>query len=151
MFEKKFAGLKTFREFDLHRCFNGSWTGEADESFRLGENQITERRKAGCYATHRRVGEDADVKSLLLMISSQGSRDLGHLHQGQNPFVHSRAAPARTDDDKRKFLTRGSFDQPRKSFTDNRSHAPHDEGRVGHSDCHSSGAYHAGAGDGGVG
>ena len=49
-----------------------------------------------------------------------------------------------------KSSRRGSLDEPRQPFADDRAHAPHDEGRIGHAKRHAAGANHAGAGEGRV-
>ena len=48
--------------------------------------------------------------------NAQGGRDLGHLHEGEDPFVHPRPA-ARTRDDDQRQLLRVASSMARVSFS----------------------------------
>ena len=71
--------------------------------------------------------------------------DLGHLHQGEDALVHAGAAARTGDDNQRQLLGRGAFDGAGEFFADDRAHAAHDEGGIGHAEGDATAADHAGS------
>ena len=57
MIQKKLAALKAFWQLLPHRLFDDARAGETDQRIGLSDIHIAEHRKAGGYATGRRVSE----------------------------------------------------------------------------------------------
>lgn len=85
------------------------------------------------------------------MIAGECGRDLGHLHEGKNSFVHASAAAGTADDNQRKFFYSCPFDETGELFADDGTHAAHDEGGIGDAEGDAAGADHTGADNGGFG
>ena len=63
VFQKKFTGLKTFWKLDSDCCFDCSWTGETDQGFGFGENQIPQKRETRGHPPHGGVGQNGNKES----------------------------------------------------------------------------------------
>ena len=150
VFEEELGGLEAFGEFETDGGFDGAGAGEADEGLGFGDADVAERGEAGGDAAHGGIGEDGDEQAAGLVVAAQGGGDFGHLHQGKDAFVHAGTAAGGTDDDEGELLLGRSFGKASQLFADHRTHAAHDERRIGDADGHTAGADHAGAGEGGV-
>ena len=67
------------------------------------------------------------------MMLFQCSRSFGHLHQGNNALLHSRAAGA-GEKDHRKLFLRGALHGSRDLFTHVVAHAAHQKSRIADTD-----------------
>ncbi len=72
---------------------------EPDQRPRFGKNQVSQRGETGGHSPHGGIREYRDEQPPLFVVSGQGRGDLGHLHQGQNPFVHAGPSPRTTNHD----------------------------------------------------
>ena len=76
----------------------------------------------------------------------QRAASLGHLHEAQHSLIHPRAA-AGGDDNHGQALVRAGLNEPRKFFTDDRTHRAAEEAEVHHAKCDALVADFADAGD----
>jgi hypothetical protein len=108
--EEEFAGLKTFWQFDLNRCFDGAWAGKSDQGFGFSEDQVAEASETCGYSTHGWVGQDADEQTSIGVVASECSGDFCHLHERQDAFMHSSTSAGAADDDQRELVFGCAFD-----------------------------------------
>ena len=129
MLQQKLCSLESLRQLLADRLLNDTRTCKSDQRIRLCQNDIAQHRKACCHTTGCRVCQYADKKLACLMVFFQRCGGFRHLHQGYNAFLHSCAAGAGKDNDRKLFLCRtlyhaGNF------LTDYMSHATHDKPRI---------------------
>ena len=87
--QQELAGLETLGQLHADRLLDDAGAGESDQGLGLGEDEIAQGREAGRDAAHGGMGEHADEQAAGPTVTPQGRRDLRHLHQGEDPFVHS--------------------------------------------------------------
>ena len=151
MLEQEFTRLKALGKLQPDGGLDRPGAGETDEGLGLGEDEVSQGGKARRDATHRGVGQDGNEQAAGLVVSGQGGRDLGHLHEGENAFMHASPAAGAANNDEGQGFVRGSFDEADQALADDAAHAPHDEAAVGDSEGHAAGPNHAAAGEGGIG
>src|SRR5262245_47706702 len=81
MLKQEFAGLKAFRKLDADRGLDRARPGKANQGLGFGEDEIAQRGKTGGNASHRRIGEYGNEQPSAVVVASQSSGDLSHLHQ----------------------------------------------------------------------
>ena len=65
--------------------------GKADKGLWLGDIDIPEHGKTGGNAAHGRVRQHRDIRDTGLRELCQGRAGFGHLHQGEQGFLHTGA------------------------------------------------------------
>ena len=76
----------------MHRLLNDAAAGKANGGVRLGQDDIPLHGKAGGDAAGGGVRQDRDVKAPGLAVTAHGAAGFGHLHQREDPLLHSGAA-----------------------------------------------------------
>jgi len=104
-----------------------------DAAFQLaviaGENDIAQHRDAGGNPAERRVGQQADQWELGLPQLGHGRRRLGHLHEGQNPFLHAGTSGRRHEHDRQAAFDR-AVDRAADFLAHHRPHAAAHESEI---------------------
>src|SRR3989442_4687307 len=90
--QEKLGSLKIFGQLLSDRLFDHSRAGETDESFWLGQDQITEHRKTRSHASSSWIGQHRDEWKMPFFQSGQRRGYLSHLHEREHAFLHARAA-----------------------------------------------------------
>ena len=133
MFQKKFRLLKAFRKLLPDRLLDHPRSRKSDQRPRLCQNHIPQHRKTCRHPSGCRIGQHGHIKTACIAVSFQCGRSLRHLHQGNNPLLHSGASGTGKEYDRKPFALR-TFDQSRDLLPDNLPHARHDEAAVADSD-----------------
>src|SRR5690606_6515702 len=121
MVEQEFASLEAFRELLAYGLLDHARAGEADQRFGFGYDHITKHCQAGRHTTVNRIGENRNERQAFLTHAGQHCRGLGHLHQGNQCFLHPRTAGSR-ETDQRTALLEGHVGRLYKALTDDGSH-----------------------------
>ena len=124
--EEKLTALKSLGQLLANRLLDDARAGEANQRSRLRDVQIAEHREARRHASRGRVGQDRDVRKVLLIEPRQRRADFRHLHQRQRAFHHAGAAGAR-DDNHRTACRERALDASRDLLADDHAHAAADE------------------------
>lgn len=88
--QEKLAALKTFREILPDGLLNHSRPRKSDERAGLSDIQVAEHCKRSRDSPGSRVGQDREIGDPRLPDLRQCRRDLGELHQREDPLLHSR-------------------------------------------------------------
>ena len=99
--------LKAFRQLFADGLLDDARAGETDQRARLGDLHVAEHGVRGGDAAGRRIGQHDDVGLARLLQLLHGDRGARHLHQGQNAFLHARAAGGGKQHERAAFLHRG--------------------------------------------
>ena len=135
MLQEELGALEPVREGLANGLGDDPGPGKADERPRLGQDDIAEHREARGDAARGRVSQERDVGQPLLAQSVQRRGGLRHLHEGEDAFLHPRAARRRHDEERDAFLN-GQLDGPRQLLTHHRGHAAAQEVELEHGDGH---------------
>src|SRR4030095_6802655 len=106
VFKEKLRSLKIFRQLLTNRLFDNSRTSESDQCFWLSDDDITKHRKTRGDAPSGWIGQNGNERQSSFVERSKCGGDLGHLHQRQRAFLHTRATGGREDDDCVSFFQR---------------------------------------------
>ena len=92
--EQELGGMTARRERPAEELLGHARSGEADEGFRLGVDDIAETGERCEHATRGRVGQYGDKRQAGVFHLLDLRRGLGHLEQGEQSLLHARAAGA---------------------------------------------------------
>ena len=143
MLHLKLRPLKALRQGLADGLLNDARPGEADKRTGFGQNNVTQRGKAGGDAAGGGVRENGDVQQSLFREPGQSRAGFRHLHERQNALLHPRAA-AGGKKDQGQFVFPGVLDGQRQLFPYGGAHAAHEKAAVQH-------AHHAAASAHGAG
>ena len=90
--EQVLGALEALGELFADGLLDDAGTGKADQRARLGHVHIAQHRVGRGHAAGRRVGEDDDVGQARIPQHLHADGGARHLHQGQDAFLHARAA-----------------------------------------------------------
>lgn len=94
----EFGGLKIVGDFEDLGLSADSGTGESDEGFGFGDDDIGDGGVAGENSGHGWIGENGDVGDAVLAAFINGGGGFGHLHEAQEAFLHAGSAGGAEDD-----------------------------------------------------
>ena len=95
--------------------------GELHDGPRLGQDDVRGRGPTCEDPARRGVGQDGDVGKAGLTHEARGRDGLGHLHEGEDPLLHARAA-RRGGDYEGPPVTHGRLSQPVEALAQHRAH-----------------------------
>ncbi len=119
--QQELGPLKPVRQGLADCLLDHARPGKTDQGARFGDHHIADKGKTGGHTTHGRVGQQRDEGQLFLRQQSDGGRGLGHLHQGEQAFLHARAATGGNADEGR-LLLEGGAHAANELLADHRTH-----------------------------
>src|SRR4030042_2049978 len=97
MFEKVLGSLKSFWKLCPNRLLNHPRPCKSDHRLWLRNDDITQHGNTGRNSTCSGVGQYGDIGNFRLVQFSQGRARFGHLHQGEDAFLHPRSSRGAED------------------------------------------------------
>ena len=93
--EQELGGMTARRERPAEKLLGHARSGESDQGFRLGVDDIAEAGERCEHAARGRVRQYGDKRQAGVFDLLDLGRGLGHLEQGEQSFLHPRAAGCR--------------------------------------------------------
>ena len=119
--QQEFAALETLGQFLPDGLFNDIRAGKTGPRLGLGDIDITQQCQRGGDATINRVGHHRHIGHALQPQALDDRAGLGHLHQGDEGFLHTGAAGGRKTDQGNSLLER-QLGRPGELFADGIAH-----------------------------
>ena len=93
-----FGALESIGQLFADRVLDHPLAGKADQRARFGDVHVAEHGVARRNAACGRVGQHDDIGQLGFLEAARHHGCLGHLHQAENAFLHTRATRSGDDD-----------------------------------------------------
>ena len=124
VFHQEFRPLEPLRQLLAYGLFYNPGAGKSHQRARLPQNDVSQHGETGRNPSGSGIGQHGYIEQARVGVTLQGRRRLGHLHQGNHPFLHPGPAGA-GEDDQRKPSGGGAFNGSGQFFPDHVSHASH--------------------------
>ena len=121
MLQQEFGTLETLWELFTHGLFNHAGTGKADERLGFSNDHVANKGKGSRDAAHRRIRQHSDERKAVIRKTARSVGRLGHLHEGEKPFLHAGSAGSAEHHEGCAAANR-FFHAERKPFTDDAAH-----------------------------
>ncbi|MCY1440614.1 hypothetical protein D9M71_568980 [compost metagenome] len=128
MLQQELAALEAFRQFFTHGLLDHTRTGKTDQRLRLADNHVAQHRQTGGNAAVDRIGQHGDERDAFFTQTGQHRGGLGHLHQGNQRFLHPRTAGSGEADHRATFF-QGVVGGANETLTDDGAHRTAHEGK----------------------
>ena len=92
MLQQKLGTLKSFRQFLSNGLFNYPWSCKPNQGIGLCQNDITQHGKTGSHASRGGIRQHTDIQKSGITVAFQSRRRLCHLHQRDDPLLHTGTA-----------------------------------------------------------
>ena len=92
MLELELRTLKARRQALVQGLLDDARAGEGDKGVGLCQADVSLHGKAGRDTARGGVGEHGDIEQSRVAVTADGTRGLGHLHEGGRSLLHARAA-----------------------------------------------------------
>ena len=92
MIQQIFRALEPFGQLFADRLFDHARPGETNQRVGFGDLYVAQHRVTGGDAAGRRVGQHANIGQARFFDHLQRHGGARHLHQGQDPLLHTGTA-----------------------------------------------------------
>ena len=128
---QKFRCLESLRKLLADRLLDDSWSRKTDQCPRLSHDHVAKHRKACRDTAGRGVCQDRAVQQPGITVPLDRSRSLCHLHQRDDPLLHS-GTTGTAEQKHRKPQLRRALDRPGDLLAHNMAHTRHHKAGIAH-------------------